>query len=62
MAGVKRPETPSSATKRQRLASTYSNSGEQKTVTVERHFVEAGNKEFPWLVYEGDKMFCTSIK
>ena len=56
------PETPSSVTKRPRLMYTYSNSGEQETVRVEKHFVEAWNTEFPCLVYEGDKMFCTSIK
>ena len=53
MAGVKHSETTSLATKRLSL---YSNSGEQKTVTVQRHFVEAWNKESPWLVYEVDKM------
>ena len=56
--GVKRPETPSSATKRPKLTPTYSDSEEQETDRVERHFVETWNKDFPWLVYEGDKMFC----
>ena len=50
--GVKCPETPSSATKR---TPTYSDSEEQETDRVERHFVGTWNT---WLVYEGDKMFC----
>ena len=45
---VECPETPSSATKRPRLASTYSDSGEQETERLERQFVEAWNKDFPW--------------
>ena len=45
-------ETPSAATKRPRLASTYSDNGEQETERLERHFAEVWNKDFPWLVYE----------
>ena len=35
---------------------------EQETETVEIHFVEAWKNDFPWLVYEGDEMFCINIK
>ena len=55
---MKRPETSYSATKRPKLTPTYSDSEEQETDRVERHFVETWNKDFPWLLYEGDKMFC----
>ena len=45
---VECPETLSSKTKRLRLASTYSDSRKQETKRLERHFVEAWNKDFPW--------------
>ena len=38
---VEYPETPSSATKRPRFVSTYSDSGEKENERLERHCVEA---------------------
>ena len=45
---VECPVTHSSETKRLRLASTYSPSRKQETKRLERYFVEAWNKDFPW--------------
>ena len=52
--GVKCPETPSSATKRPKLTPTYSDSEEQETDRVKRHFVGTWNT---WLVSYTNHVF-----
>ena len=60
--GVKRPQPPSTAScNKQRRQVTFDNDDDSIDVN-ERRFVSSWKEHFPWVEYDGMKMFCRVCK